>query len=370
MRAVVDDEHLESALEYTDLTTLADRMCKTDILSREFVGKNIGWFVASFIMMEKDDAEKPTKVIFTSRSIDKEKKQQETLIYKSQTDEMTGLLNRRAYEEMIYEHNDVPEEDNFIYMSIDANGLKVINDTKGHAAGDELLIGVAQCMKRSLGSYGHLFRTGGDEFIAILFCSENKISHVLEDFDNMVKNWKGNLIDSFTVSYGWVNKNEFPDATTRQLSVIAEKRMYEDKSKYYRRQGVDRRGQQDAHRVLCELYTKILRINISDDSYQIINMDPSEQDTEKGFSEKLSEWLVSFGKKGLVHPDDLDEYLRLTDLNYMKEYFDSGKTSLHIFYRRKYEDGFKQVMTEVVPTKDYSENDMNLFLYVKNIDKL
>ena len=63
---------------------------------------------------------------------------------------LTGLYNRRAYEERIYEHNDIPEEDKFIYISIDANGLKQINDTLGHAAGDEMLIGVSQCMKKCL----------------------------------------------------------------------------------------------------------------------------------------------------------------------------------------------------------------------------
>lgn len=369
MNSVISYEYKESALAFADLRTIADRMKNKTILSMELVGIHIGWFLASFITMEKDADGRPTKVIFTTRIIDEEKKQQEKLIRKSQTDELTGLMNRRAYEEKIFEHNGMPEEDKFIYMSIDANGLKVVNDSLGHAAGDELLIGVAQCMKNGLGPYGHLYRTGGDEFVAILFCDDNEIKQVLADFDDMVANWRGSIIDGLSVSYGWVNKYEMPDASTRQLEAVADKRMYEAKSAYYRKKGVDRRGQQDAHRALCELYTKILRINLTDDSYLIVNMDTMEQTADKGFSEKISEWLTSFGKSGQVHPDDLSEYLRLTDLRYMSEYFESGKTSLHVFYRRKYPDGFKQVMMEIIPANDYSKTNQSLFLYVKNIDK-
>jgi len=369
MRTATVDEHREKALEFTDLRTIPDRMKGKKIISHEFIGRSIGWFLASFITMEADENKRPTKVIYTTRIIDEEKKEQEKLLRKTQTDEMTGLLNRRAYEEKIYEHNDVPEEDKFIYVSIDANGLKHINDTIGHAAGDEMLIGVAQCMKKSLGPCGHLYRIGGDEFIAILFLDNDEIKAVLEDFDKTLNDWSGKLVDRLSVSYGWVNKKERPDASTRQLGAIAEARMYEAKSAYYKKQGVDRRGQQDAHKALCALYTKILKINISDDTYQIVNMNDSEQTLEKGFSNKISEWLSEFGKSGQVHPDDLDEYLKMTDLQYMKEYFGGNKTSLHIFYRRKYDNEYKQVLMEIIPADDFAVNDMNLFLYVKSIEK-
>jgi len=369
MRSVTTDEYLESALEFTNLKTLPDRMRNKKIITKEFIGKNVGWFLANFITMETDELGRPTKLIYATRVIDEEKKQEEKLIHKTQTDEMTGLFNRRAYEERIYEHNDIPEEDKFVYVSIDANGLKMVNDNIGHLAGDELLIGVAQCMKRSMGPFGHLYRIGGDEFVAILFCDDKEIKKVLADFDQEVDNWSGKLIDSISVSYGWVNKYEMAGASTRQLGAVAEQRMYEAKSEHYRRQGVDRRGQQDAHKALCELYSKILRINLTDDTYQIVNMDVNEQDSEKGFAEKISLWLSSFGTSGQVHPDDLEEYLALTDIQYLKDYFASNKTSLQIFYRRKYEDGFKKVMMEIIPANDYSVDNQSLFLYVKTIDR-
>nr|MCR5099910.1 sensor domain-containing diguanylate cyclase [Butyrivibrio sp.] len=167
--AVAADECKERAIEYTDLTTLADRMKNKKYISTQLVSKRIGWFIASFITMDTDTEGRPTRVVLTTQGINEEKKQEEQLIYKSRTDELTGLLNRRAYEEDIYEQNDFPAKDYFVSMSLDVNGLKVVNDTLGHAAGDELLIGASYCMNKSFGSYGKIYRTGGDEFIVILF---------------------------------------------------------------------------------------------------------------------------------------------------------------------------------------------------------
>lgn len=369
MSRAITDEHREAALEFTDLNTLSERLKNKKIISNQFLGNNIGWILASFITIEADEQGRATKVICTTRSIDEEKRHEEKLIKKSQTDELTGLYNRRAYEEDIYEYNDTPEEENFIYISLDVNGLKIVNDTNGHMAGDELIVGACYCMKKALGPYGRLYRTGGDEFVAILFCELSKIEEVLKDFDDTIAGWSGSLVDELTISYGYTSKAENPTASVRQLGVIAEERMYAAKSAHYKKIGVDRRGQKDAHKALCDLYTKILKINLTDDTYQIINMDMIEQTNEMGFDEKISQWLEGFGLSGQVHPDDLEEYLKCTKLQYMKDYFAENKTSLHIFYRRKYGEVYKMVMMEIIPANDYNVDNQNMFLYVKDIDK-
>lgn len=97
-------------------------------------------------------------------------------------------------------------------------------------------------------------------------------------------------------------------------------------------------------------------------------MDVSEQTEEKGFADTISGWLLGFGKLGQVHEDDLDVYLKKTDLEYLRKYFNEGKTSISIQYRRKYSDGFKQVAMDMIPADDYSAENQTLFLYVKNID--
>lgn len=145
--------------------------------------------------------------------------------------------------------------------------------------------------------------------------------------------------------------------------------MYEEKTKYYSRKGVDRRGQKEAHTALCELYTKILKINITDDSYQIVNVNVSEQTAEKGFSNKISQWLYNFGMSNQVHPEDLDNYLDKTNTDYIRNYFSQGKTSLQIFYKRNFDGIYKQVMMEIIPAKDYTETNETFYLYVKEIDR-
>lgn len=367
--AVTEPKYVNEALEFTDLLTLPERMKNKKIISSEFKGNNIGWFTASFISVEQDEMGRPIRVIFVTRNIDDMKRREENLIYKSNTDELTGAYNRRAYEEMVTAICEGGLKEDFVYISVDVNGLKVVNDTIGHNAGDELIIGAYSCLVRSIGPFGKVFRTGGDEFIVLANVKGKQLKTALEALDFATERWVGRLVDQLSLSYGCVTREENPDMTIQEIAILADNRMYEAKENHYRKQGVDRRGQKDAHIALCSLYTKILKINITNDSYQIVNMDVSEQTEAKGFNEKISAWLKAFGETGQVHPDDLEEYLEKTNISYLEEYFSKGKTSLHVFYRRKYEDEYKQVMMEVIPANDYSDENQSFFLYVKNIDK-
>lgn len=285
------------------------------------------------------------------------------------TDGLSGVLNRKAYSEDVVLFDDQYPSD-FVYMSLDVNGLKVVNDSLGHEAGDEIILGASQCMQKCFSSYGKIYRMGGDEFTIILHIDKYDLETVVSEFENEVKNWKGKLVDSLSVSFGYVTVEDIQGLSIFEVASVADKRMYETKSAYYKKKGIDRRGQADAHRALCNLYTKILKINITDDTYSIVNMDVSEQTKEKGFAENsISEWLRSFGESGQVYEEDLEDYLRYTNIDYMRDYFAGNKTSLHIFYRRKFGDEFKQVMMEIIPADDYSNDNQSLFLYVNNIEK-
>lgn len=284
----------------------------------------------------------------------------------SENDQLTQLYNRRAYESYISKPES--DTDNMVYVSIDVNELKVVNDNLGHEAGDELLVGAADCIRTCFGPYGNIYRTGGDEFVAILYTSDEELEHIKKDFEDVTTVWEGRLVDRLSVSCGYVSRREFADLSFAELAKIADDRMYEAKATWYKRKGVDRRGQAAAHTALCNLYTKILKINLTSDTYAIVNMDMSEQTAEKGFTDSISGWLHGFGTSGNVYEDDLEDYLQKTDLDYLKKYFSSGKTSISIFYRRKYDDGFKQVAMEMIPADDYEEENQALFLYVKNID--
>ena len=51
-----------------------------------------------------------------------------------------------------------PIPKDLVFVSIDVNGLKKVNDSMGHQAGDELLIGAAACMKKCFGRWGKVYR--------------------------------------------------------------------------------------------------------------------------------------------------------------------------------------------------------------------
>lgn len=368
MRVLAEPEYVDKAVKFTDLKTIAARIGNRKIVSTEIIGRHVGWFLASFIVLERNESGEPVKLIFTTQNIDKSKKKEEKLLLRSRTDELTGCLNRRAYEESISKLEKKGISDSFIYISIDVNGLKATNDNLGHEAGDELIIGASECMIRTFKRYGDVFRTGGDEFAAFIEADKKQLAVILAKLDRETEKWYGSSIDHLSLSYGYIVRADYPDASIHEIAVMADKKMYEAKSRFYRAKGMDRRGQQDAHKALCGLYTKILRINLTDDSYQIVNMDAEEQTEAMGFSDRISDWLSGFGRSGQVHPDDLDEYLKKTDMDYMSSYFADRKAALHIFYRRKYGDDYRRVMMEIIPAEDYTPEYQSLFLYVKDID--
>ncbi len=229
----VADEYLESALEFTDTHTLSDRMQDKKIISEVFTSKAIGWFRASFITIDKDWSGHPTRVVFVTQNIDKEKKKEEELLIKSNVDELTGLYNRRAFEDSIAEYGDTVTEPDFVFISLDVNGLKVVNDSMGHAAGDELLKGAATCMKRCFGPYGRIYRIGGDEFAATIFANDTQLDKIKQDFEEIMASWSGEIVKSLSISSGYVPKRDVSTTSIHEMSHIADMKMYEAKARHY-----------------------------------------------------------------------------------------------------------------------------------------
>lgn len=85
------------------------------------------------------------------------------------TDELTQVPNKKALNFHLAspEHNRADKSDRSI-LFIDLDGFKLINDTKGHAAGDKVLQAVAQKLVDALRDTDKVFRIGGDEFVCLL----------------------------------------------------------------------------------------------------------------------------------------------------------------------------------------------------------
>lgn len=240
MRALLEnrtvEEYREAAGEFVDLHTLPERMEGEKYISGDFIGTTLGWFQASFIAIQQDEEQRPVSVIFAVRSIEYEKRKEEQLLRSSTTDELTRCYNRRAYEQDIKK---LTADKKFLYLSADVNGLKAVNDRLGHAAGDELLCGVAGCMKQSFEDYGKVYRIGGDEFVTILFTDEEQFGIIKQNFDLLVDNWSGDTVPHMSVSCGAVWSDEQQWESVREIAKLADQRMYEKKSEHYARRKSD-----------------------------------------------------------------------------------------------------------------------------------
>lgn len=109
----------------------------------------------------------PIRLFGVKQDITEEKKQLERLEYLARHDVMTGLANRTQFEARLAE---VCESGGLgsVLMLVDLDGFKAVNDTFGHAIGDECLIEVARRLSAVCQSADVIARIGGDEF-AVLF---------------------------------------------------------------------------------------------------------------------------------------------------------------------------------------------------------
>lgn len=240
MHGTCKEEYLETMLEFVDLSTVTERTREKNIISCEFVGKFHGWTRMTLMPIERKN-DRVKKMVVATQIIDTEKNDMINLIYKSTTDELTRLYNRRMYEDDLDAITQEGSLDGRIVIALDVNGLKTVNDTFGHKAGDELIIGAGNCINRSFISVGKSYRTGGDEFMAIVRCDEGRLKDLLSEFEASIRAWTGRLIDRLSISYGYATSKEYPGLSIRDLASEADKRMYANKAAYYKRAGIDRR---------------------------------------------------------------------------------------------------------------------------------
>jgi diguanylate cyclase (GGDEF)-like protein len=153
-------------------------------------------------------------------------------------DQMTGLQNRRAYSEKVEQLSTQLPVPCTLVMA-DINGLKETNDTLGHEAGDELIIGSAECLRKSFDGIDTIYRIGGDEFTVIMERSETEAKKCLERMEKNCYDWKGQFINGISISYGTASTDGYSDLNS--ILKAADQKMYEFKKNYYQNTGKERR---------------------------------------------------------------------------------------------------------------------------------
>lgn len=154
------------------------------------------------------------------------------------TDGLTGVGNTAAFKKKL-NHLEVVKVN---YKSIgivqfDINNLKTINDTLGHEMGDKLIIDGSAMINKCFGGIGSVYRTGGDEFVAVV-CCENAFklcNEAILKFEMAIDEYNSDDSHRFLlqIAYGAEFYNsEFSDQylTLREVQKLADKKMYENKN--------------------------------------------------------------------------------------------------------------------------------------------
>lgn len=142
-----------------------------------------------------------------ARFINEKRRIEKEILYLSYHDYLTGLYNRRYYEQELI-RLDRKENLPLTLLLGDVNGLKLINDTLGHLMGDELLIKTARIINQVCRKDDIVARLGGDEFIVILPKTDGvKITEIIEKIRKLASEEKVGGMD-VSISFGHETKKD------------------------------------------------------------------------------------------------------------------------------------------------------------------
>lgn len=171
---------------------------------------------------------KITGAVVTFLDISKRKQKEAEVEYLFCYDVLTGLLNRRCFEESRI-RIDTPDNLPISVIFADINGLKMTNDIFGHGAGDALIIKSSEILKQVCRKHDVVARIGGDEFIILLpNTTEEDANKVAARIRSEFANARVEAIKC-TISLG-VDTKKHPDQQLEEIMTSAENAMYKDKT--------------------------------------------------------------------------------------------------------------------------------------------
>lgn len=153
--------------------------------------------------------------------------------HKAYTDSWTGLENRARWNELM--DSDTPLPEPYAILLIDLNGLKRVNDSMGHGAGDRMLYTLSNILRSTLPRSSVLCRWGGDEFAVLLpnidrSQLDQQIQNLLSAADSHNKN-----APDFPIHFaiGTALSAEHPGMSRTDLFHLADEEMYRNKQFWY-----------------------------------------------------------------------------------------------------------------------------------------
>ncbi len=159
---LIDDCYKEEVKKFTDVKTMAERLEGKEYIDMEFRTKSRGWCRGLIVREENLSNGNPRYVIWATELIEDERQREENLQRIAQYDQLTGILNRGFGEKNVTEC--LEKYKSGMFVIVDCDHFKSINDTYGHLVGDKVIKAIANVLKDSAKKDDIVFRLGGDEF--------------------------------------------------------------------------------------------------------------------------------------------------------------------------------------------------------------
>lgn len=293
-------------LEFTDINNLRKRINGSDVFLslryRRLIRGEFRWSIMIFMPAPEYTADNQV-VMFYIRDINdsyiRELEEIRELEFENNYDILTGMKNFRSYKNLCSEINKMQGRKNIGAVFADLNGLKIINDSLGHEAGNEYIKNFAKKLIRVFGNFNS-YRISGDEFV-VLFneldreTAEGKFNTIYDEIHEME-------IPDASMGFAWSDNAECVEAIVKK----AESNMYNDKHEFYKihpdyshKIEYVAREMETAEIVKClsAAYKNIYMINLEKDTYHIVKHELDEEDDLLEKFGTYSEFNMSIGKK-------------------------------------------------------------------------
>ncbi len=121
-------------------------------------------------------------------------------------------------------------------------------------------------------------------------------------------------------------------------------------------------------RLLGIKYYRILKINLTTDSFEVVKNDDEDIYGEHYKDRCLSKLLIDFSDSGSIHEADCELFKIKTNLDQLRKYFKTKHDVFRFRYRRKVGELYQWTLLEIIPAQNYTESNQELMLYVENIN--
>lgn len=129
-------------------------------------------------------------------------------------------------------------------------------------------------------------------------------------------------------------------------------------------------NEDDLGRLLLKAYIKVVRVNLTEDSFEEIKLRDEEREAAQGYADTVSVWWSKFAEVGNVLAEDQERYSVFMRLDSLQRAFASGRESISILYRRRTPQGdYHWARTTFCRSYDYTDEQQIVMAYIEDVNE-